>query len=482
MVVFSLVGSLTAQAADPGAGQLGQSGPTGPVLQLKDFLQQVEKGNQSIQSLKDSSKGAEFRSVEGELILSPTAFANFQYSDDQRQTMAPAFQGTQNEVRIYSLGVKKLTTFGLQAQLAYNIIDTSLTGVNPSIVPQSNYLEARPVLELTQSLWRNGFGRETRAKKEIIESQALATSFNDSYQVKTALSNAEVAYWKLQLARENVRVQRESLDRFERMRDLYLRRSKLGLSDRADLLQSEASVQSQRLQLQGAIDDELVFARNFNTLRGVDSNEVAEKLESITPTLISQMTVPQRAQFRDNVKSAQYEEKVAIGNSVVGSETNSPTLELFASLSLNGRDSDYATAVGRSFTTQYPWNSVGFRFSAPLDVGNLSKAREGYALGQQSADLKLHRAYFDQERQWINLNKRFTESKNRLELARSVESTQKEKLFYEKERLSRGRTTTFQVIKFEEDYSKAQLSHIQVQAIVLEVVAEMKTFVGGGTQ
>jgi outer membrane protein TolC len=149
---------------------------------------------------------------------------------------------------------------------------------------------------------------------------------------------------------------------------------------------------------------------------------------------------------------------------------------------LNGRDSDYATAVGRSFTTQYPWNSVGVRFSAPLDVGNLSKAREGYALGQQSADLKLHRAYFDQERQWINLNKRFTESKNRLELARSVESTQKEKLFYEKERLSRGRTTTFQVIKFEEDYSKAQLSHIQVQAIVLEVVAEMKTFVGGGTQ
>jgi outer membrane protein TolC len=463
-----------------GVSKIGSSAESRQVLGLKDFLHEVETGNQSIKAFRDSSQGAELRAAESRLLLAPTAFANFQYSDDKRQTLAPIFQGRQTQASSYSLGISQQTSFGLQGKLSYNLFNTSLVGVDPGLVPQSSYYEARPVLELTMSLWRNGFGRETRANQQVLESQAMATSFSDSYSLKTSMANAETAYWGLVLAREGVRIQRESLTRFERIRDIYLRRSKLDLSDRADLLQSEASVRSRQLELQSAIDNERVAARNFNTLREVQSDDVVEMLDPITPEVISQLHVPERAQFRDDVKAAQHQEKLAVANSQIGRERNSPTLELFASLSTNGRNPNLVDAGSLSLSGQYPWNTFGLRFSTPLDLDDLSKSRDGYRHIQESAEVRLKRVLFEQERDWNDLNKRFTESKNRLEIARSVEAMQKEKLLYEKSRLTRGRTTTFQVIIFEQEYALSQLAHIQAQATVLQLVAQMKTF--GGNQ
>ena len=53
---------------------------------------------------------------------------------------------------------------------------------------------------------------------------------------------------------------------------------------------------------------------------------------------------------------------------------------------------------------------------------------------------------------------------------------QKEKLEYERERLKKGRTTTYAILVFEQDYSMAQLNSIRIQAEIVSIVAQMKTF------
>jgi outer membrane protein TolC len=53
---------------------------------------------------------------------------------------------------------------------------------------------------------------------------------------------------------------------------------------------------------------------------------------------------------------------------------------------------------------------------------------------------------------------------------------QREKFEHERERLLRGRTTTYQAISFEQDYANTQLLRLRTQAEVLQTIAQMKAF------
>ncbi|MDH4225644.1 MAG: TolC family protein, partial [Deltaproteobacteria bacterium] len=93
-----------------------------------------------------------------------------------------------------------------------------------------------------------------------------------------------------------------------------------------------------------------------------------------------------------------------------------------------------------------------------------------------AADLNYRRKLFEAETDWRDLTQRFVEAMNRLKLAREIELSQKEKLEYERERLKRGRTTTSQVILFEQDNAVAQLTRLQAQLEALSVLATLKSF------
>ncbi len=454
------------------------SASAGERLGLGDYLTQVEGKNDGLRASRELSRGAELRAGEGGLLLSPRAFGRFVYSSDERETVSPDFQGRKTEAQVYSLGVRQTTSFGLDASLTYNLTSTTISGANPSFVSQPSFFTASPVLELSQSFWKNGFGSQTRARQELLEAQALATSHVEAYQAQALRAEAEVAYWNLALARATVRVQKESLGRFEKMRDLHRRKSGIGLSDRADLLQAEAAVGTRRLDFQNAEDSERTAARTFNTIRGIDADQVGEVLAPITPELIDGMKVLAKSGLREDVKAAQEQERIAEANSRIGSEDASPDLRVFASLSLNGRDQEAATSINESWSGTHPWNSIGVEFSAPLDLGTVSRARQGHAATRQGAELRYQRAVFDQERQWNDITKRFGDAKARLELARAVQASQKEKLEYERGRHNKGRSTTFQVLTFEQDYANSQLAYLQAQATILQTIAQMKTFGG----
>jgi outer membrane protein TolC len=85
---------------------------------------------------------------------------------------------------------------------------------------------------------------------------------------------------------------------------------------------------------------------------------------------------------------------------------------------------------------------------------------------------------FEQEQEWNDLNQKFHEAKKRLTLTRDIEIVQDKKLVREKARLHLGRTTTYQVLLFEQDYSTAQLARIRAQADILRILTQMKLFGG----
>jgi outer membrane protein TolC len=290
------------------------------------------------------------------------------------------------------------------------------------------------------------------------------------------LAQAESVYWRLVLARDSVRVAKDTLERQLKLRDWNANRVKMQLADRSDYLQSEAVVEARRLELRGAEDEERAAARAFNSLRSLDSDEVPEKLQSLVGTELDRLSPPARAQFREDVLAAEQQARLQEASAEIGRERNKPQLDFYAALSTNGRDVVQGSAINESFTLQRQNNTVGLRFVAPLNFGATSDAREGYARERQAASTNLERRRFEQEREWQDLSRRFEDAKARLKLARTYESAQREKLNHERDRQRRGRTTTFQVLMFEQDYSMAQLAHLQAQAQLLQILTQMKTF------
>ena len=104
--------------------------------------------------------------------------------------------------------------------------------------------------------------------------------------------------------------------------------------------------------------------------------------------------------------------------------------------------------------------------------------RSGLNKDREAADLSYQRKVMDQEKEWVDLAKKFDEAKRRYKLILAIEHIQKEKSEYERDRLNRGRTTSIQVLTFEQDFRTSQLNRIQSQAEILNLVAQMKTFGG----
>ncbi len=435
-------------------------------LPLEGYLQQVKQKHTGYKGSQLVSQGAVERSVESDLLFLPSFLASAGYSRDK----APAAPTEPADLKVQFLtgGLRQQTRFGLGVDLSYSLSKKEAFAV-------SGY-EGKPTLGVSMPFWQNGFGRSVRATEELLEAQALASGYGESFRLKLILAEAENTYWRLALVRENVEVQKDTLVRAQRIRDWNQRRVQLQLSDRIDLLQADAALESRKLDLQAAMDEQQAAARAFNTLRGESQDAVEEALTLPKAEVIDGMSAPRRAELRDDVKAAKELARLADANATVGREKLLPKLDLRGSVSFSGTDASAGSAVKNSFKTDRPEYSAALEFSVPLAFGTTSDSRAGYAKEQLGAELKYERQYFEQEREWNDLQNRLGEAKKRLQLARSIEQAQREKVLHERDRHTRGRTTTFQVLQFEQEYAFAQLAHIRAQSDVLRIIAQMKTF------
>ena len=445
-------------------------------LPLSAFLEQVKSQHQGIQASSLASQGALLRSEEGSLILAPQVFATVQLSSDGRETVNPSIQGNKTVYSLYNLGVSQVTSFGLAAKVYYQLSYTGLVGANPSFLPLTEFHEARPAIELTQSLWRNWGGRETRAGVEALNAAAAATAHAENYKIAVSLAEAEGAYWRLALAREMVSLQRETFDRALRLKEWTDRRVKLHLADASDRLQSEAGLAVRQFDLQQAVDEEAAAARAFNSLRSVSNPHVPETLDRLSGARIRALTTPSRSADRGDIQAAREQARAAEAGARAALEKNRPTLELFAQAALNGKAAASSSAMTNSLKTDHPSVAAGIQLKAPLAFGRSSDTREGYSRDVIAAERNLDRKLFEQERDWIEVQSNFEAAKRRYDLAEKIEQLQREKYRTERERHNRGRTTTFQVLQFEQEFSLSELARLRAASEILSVHSRMKLY------
>lgn len=454
--------------------------PCAHALTLEDYLEEVKTKNGGVRGVKASSEAKAVRLEEGELFFKPSFFLTGEYYDDQRPTNAPTFQGTQTLRHTLRAGLQQNFETGTKATLSYNYYKTQINGVSRQLIPNKKFFDVAPQIEVSQSLWRNFLGSEFKASVEAQKAQVEAQRYSELFNYKQILMNAENAYWRLYVAQTSLKVQKESLERAKKLRDWNAGRLKNNLIDESDFIQAEANVQSREIEYQDTMTEVRTALMDFNSFRESPNDEVnLEGTKGIDSAYILNASVPAKMELREDVLAFLANKKLAQANAELGTQRNRPNLELYGSYSINGRDGNsYADAKEQAWAATKPFSIVGVRFTTSLDVWAMNDYKKAYAKEVVATEMQYKRKVYEVEREYEILVDRFKQFKERLVLAMKMEKIQLKKLETERKRYNQGRTTTFQVLQFEQDYANTQLLKLRYEYELIAVYNQLKLFSG----
>lgn len=459
-------------------------------LTLDDYLQEVRKANFGVRGATATIEAAELREGSSDLPFTPQFFTQItQQSDEKPQ--ASTLAGVKTEALALSFGVQKLWDFGLQSQISYQVADIAIDR-NPLPLPpvapgvpnplsalgdDAAYKEAQTRIDLAQPLWKNWAGREYDLTREGSATRLLQQKQGEAYKVRLFLAQAEATYWQLALAQEAVRMQQDTLQRFQKIRDWVASRVRLSLADRADLLQAEAGVKARSYELELARVDRTSKQRLLNSLRGVVGESFDRDLQELSPKLLQESGRDPGGVKRLDIEVAKQAEKLSAIELQQLRERFTPQLDLFGTVAFNSDQEDqYGKAAAGAFQSDKPTLIVGLKLSAPLDRALINRERQGLIKLSEASRIERENREFSAQQEWEELLRQLSDARQRLKLASELETAQRRKLEYEKERHERGRSTTYQILLFEQDFANAQLMTIKAKADILMIASRLKTF------
>jgi outer membrane protein TolC len=449
-------------------------------LSLSNYLDQVKTQGPDYQSAKTSEEGFEKQSHQQDLTYSPQLIASYNHLDDQSQ-QSNFLSTTHTLEDSAGVSLTDKLPFGPSVAIGYVFNDINLTyspqllslaGSNTSAF-LSSYYQISPVVSLSVPLFKDFGGSQTAAGVKMVQYQLEAASQNSAFQSGQALYNAKVAYWNLTLARESVTIRQDTLDRSQKIWEWTKRRVARNLADPPDALQAEASVRVAQLDLQTALENEKSARLSFNRFRNRPDEQVSENLETLEDSLVSlKVDFPESLPERLDLKAAEFTTQQQKATYDEAYQNIYPDITALASWRGNGLNPDFSYANEVAFGPDHPTWTLGAQFTLSLDVFTAQRTADGYLKNYESALLALKDKQVDVEQQWKDLRNHLVDVDKRLDMAAQIEQIQKNKADQEKTRLELGRTTQFQLLSFENDYSLARLNRLSLVLEKLSYLAQ----------
>jgi outer membrane protein TolC len=441
---------------------------------LNQYLEQVKTDSNSYKGTSTQAEGNNLEAREADLLFTPKLFAEFNTGHDGKPSQPKMYDRVNTET--YSLGVSQQFDFGLQTKLYYQMQKTTFDNAG-SAFTMAKYWDAMPKIELSMPVWGNGFGVSARANEDLIRQGNYAEQYQASYQSTAYLAQAESAYWKLSAWTDVVKIQEAASKSAQDILNYVNRKRGMNLGEQADVVQAKALVEARGLELQVARNEQRESLRNFNKFLNKPATTPVDGLEPVPYAELEKITVPQtRPGERYDVKATQAQLQTAKANAVIAKERNRPTLDVYANYALNGRDDSYSEAMKNAGYTETDTGYVGVRFNMPLNFGAAGDAKAGADKNVRAAEYNREYAMYAQEQDWINLTQNLTDARDNLVLLGKIEQAQKTKLDVERTRLRQGRTTTYQVLLFEQDYSASALNRVKSASNILALQTQIKLY------
>jgi len=444
------------------------------VFSMEEYLKQVKQDNFQYQGSELNQKSIVDKRAESDLMSAFTIIGDYHNTWDKKLPNTPSMKYDRLDTQSYSVGLKKDWNFGLESAFSYDINSTNYLNPNSDDLGREAY--ATPVIKLSQSMWKNAWGRLIQSNIEASKSVIEAEKYNTKFMLDSIEQNAIEAYWMLVVKREIVKIQELAVNQAQSIYEYVNQRTKMNLGEYADLLLAKTSLESKKFDLQSAKNNELFQLRIFNKYRNRPPYDPSGELSPISWDFISNFNVPENRKHRADVVAAKYEVLSSKANYRAKEENNKPSLNAYASYALNGRDESFGSSLSDSYTAHRPTITVGATFSMPLEMTLSYQARHAAQMQALAADLIYKQKVEEQEADWQDLKEKIVASQKQINLSLAIEEAQKAKFEYEQKRLKEGRTSTYQVLEYEKQYTEAKLSRIQIASEMISLLSKVRLY------
>lgn len=455
-------------------------------LTLEDCIAQALKANLGlkIERLSPQISALELERQWAQYGL--TAGAEAQVNQNISPTNTAFISGASilNQVRQnYNLFLQQDFATGGNLRLGFDngILNTnsSQADINPAYTPRLS-------LDLKHPLLRNNLNGLRQL--DIQANNRTEANWSLKNQAIDTVAQVQSAYWDLVLYRERLRVLTQSLKILEDLLEMNQEKEKAGFMSRIDVLQTEARIASSRAGLLDAkrnvenTEDRLKQLLNPETV-GAEAEPFVQWDASLLPV--------DQPEFKTYAASVDKSYQVAMKwrpdyqnllleldnrrlQTEIAAQNRLPDLSLQGSSGLESLDGSYPNAVGKLFSLQTYFWSLGLNFEVPV-VGN------GYEVQYQEAQLQQKQAQLrlDNGRQQI-LREIRQGVRNVQMAAQQVEATRlakklaEEQLKAQTEKLNLGLTTNFQVLQFQSDYQSASLAEVNAVVAYIQAINQLQ--------
>jgi outer membrane protein TolC len=436
----------------------------------------------------DLNTRATLRATDSRALDTSTTFLN--RVNDQRIS-----QDDSQEQRL-ALGVSQLTLYGgtYDVELSEANLETSrrtsgseqkanregrVLAFPYPFRPRSEYYTSEATLRATQPLLKN-FGSEVTRTQILIAQNNLTISKEDfRRQVITITSRVQQAYWDLVFRRQDLEVQKQQLVLAQQLLDQIRKQVAVGTLAPLDVLQAETNIARNEERILVAdnamrqADDRLKRVMSFSFTGAYADIMIvpADPAMYTDPALDQDEEIRQALEYRADLIQA----KLTLENQHIGLVFDKnqalPTLDLEATLRLNGIDNRF----GGSFdelepTKRYAWG-VGMTFRYPLQNRQAKSRVQQSQLGirQQMVRIK------DLEENIIvevrNAFRDVLTNAQRVQATRIASRLAQKQLEAEEKKLQVGLATVFTTLQFQDTLT-------QQRSLELNAVTEyLKAFV-----
>ena len=460
--------------------------PGSIVLSLKDAIIRALSNNVSIAVESFNSK------VKKETIIDSLsefdATLGLELSTARKtQQLASAFSSPnrmENDNDNWDLSLSQKLVTGANYQFNFtnnrNKTNSATAGLNPSYSSEFQ-------LSLTQPLLKN-FGIDLNKRNiHIAKNEVDISDHEFKTKVIETVSEVENIYWDFVFTLGDLEVKQKSLERAKDLQRRVKAQVLVGIMAPIETLQAESEVASREeflLSAQDSIDDNQDKLKNilnidFSSPEGLSpiypSNQANVLIVDFDFNEIVKMALSNRPDYL--AKKKDLENK----NILVKYQENQiyPSVDLVGSLGINGLSGEATTITSGTFqgtsayggsygnsltdalsTNYYDWE-FGVKFSYPL--GNRSAKSKLSASRLEKAQLIL--GIKDLEKKIIlevreSARQLKTDSK-RIKAATVAKKLAEEKLKAEEKKFEVGLSTSFNVLKFQEDLAEAQSNEIK---------------------
>ncbi|EEF59896.1 TolC family protein [Pedosphaera parvula] len=358
-----------------------------------------------------------------------------------------------------------------------SLIDQSGTGIRPDLQWSAN---PGPGITLTQPLLKGFWIDQTRF---TIQLDKNALKFDEQalrQQIMKTVTDVQTAYYELIFARENVRVNQEALKLAQQLVSENLKRVEVGALAPLDEKQSESQAASSEADLLTALQTQ---GTDENNLKSLITDNYGEWV-NVTPVPAESLTAtPQQFDLQESWRSAlenrpdilQQRLTLDKNNITVKYDFNQlfPTLNLQGSYGRNALAGSFTGILGDVREEKNPFYTYGVVVSMPLGNG---AARNNYRIAKATVQQQLLALKRTEQLAIVTVENDVGQLRADLQTIKARHAATvyaKDALEAEQKKLENGKSTSFQVLQLQKDYTNAQTLEIRAIASYNQHIAQL---------